>query len=102
MQTLASLTTAVLLAVATATAHAADDKKPTPQQQRMADCNKEAGDKQLKGEERKTFMSRCLKGETAGGGSQQEKMKHCNKEAGDKQLKGDERKAFMSECLKKK
>ncbi len=34
-------------------------KPPHPQQQRMADCNKEAGDR--KADERKKFMSACLK-----------------------------------------
>lgn len=35
-------------------------KTPTPQQQRMADCNKSAEGK--KGDERKAYMSTCLKG----------------------------------------
>ena len=37
----------------------AQDKPATPQQGKMAMCNKEAGDK--KGDERKKFMSECLK-----------------------------------------
>ena len=47
---------------------AADEKKPaekkemTPQQQKMASCNKDAGDKKLAGDERKKFMSSCLSG----------------------------------------
>jgi hypothetical protein len=32
------------------------------QQQRMADCNKQAGSKKLEGDARKKFMSTCLKG----------------------------------------
>ncbi len=36
--------------------------KPTGQKQKMGFCNKEAGAKKLKGEERKKFMSECLKG----------------------------------------
>ena len=32
------------------------------QQERMANCNKDAGSKALKGDERKKFMSNCLKG----------------------------------------
>jgi hypothetical protein len=32
------------------------------QQDRMANCNKQAGEKGLKGDERKAFMSTCLKG----------------------------------------
>ena len=72
----------------------AEDKPKTPQQGKMAMCNKEAGDK--KGDERKKFMSECLSAKKE---TQQSKMGTCNKEAGDK--KGDERKKFMSECLKK-
>jgi len=78
---------------------AADEKKLTPQQERMKACNTQAGDK--KGDERKAFMSTCLKGDTSNGSaSQQEKMKKCNADATAKSLKGDERKSFMSTCLK--
>lgn len=69
----------------------------TDQQNKMTLCNQQAGDK--KGDERKAFMSSCLKKDSAAPMSQQDKMKHCNAAAGDK--KGDERKAFMSQCLKK-
>jgi hypothetical protein len=63
----------------------------------MKACNQKAAD--MKGDERKKFMSDCLSGkEPAPKMTQQEKMSACNKKAGDK--KGDERKAFMSECLK--
>ena len=43
-----------------------EDKAPSGQQTRMKDCNREAGDKQLKGDERKQFMSACLSGKQAG------------------------------------
>jgi hypothetical protein len=76
----------------------AASKAPTAQQTKMATCNKDAGDKALKGDERKKFMSECLSAKKPA--TQQEKMKTCNKDAGDKALKGDERKKFMSECLK--
>ena len=90
----------------------AQDKKDTPkkepsaaqkkQQTRMKECNERAGDK--KGDERKNFMSACLKGgstaPTAAQKEQQGRMKDCNKQASDKKLKGDERKKFMSTCLK--
>ena len=66
-----------------------------PQQNKMAECNKVAGDK--KGDERKTFMSSCLSKKEKPM-TQQEKMTACNKEATGK--KGDDRKQFMSECLK--
>jgi hypothetical protein len=89
------------LSLSLGAAHA-DDKAPTPQQNKMAHCNKEAGDK--KGDERKHFMSQCLSNKPAPAAdkktAQQEKMKTCNAEAKDK--KGDERKKFMSECLKAK
>ncbi len=58
----------LLLAATLATpflAFAAEGKAPTPQQQRMKACNAEAKGKSLKGDERRSFMSSCLKGETA-------------------------------------
>jgi len=93
---------AALAFAGTAPVFAADKAKTlTPQQQRMSDCNAKAAGK--KGDERKTFMSSCLKGEgseTAAHQTQQEKMKSCNADASKKSLKGDERKTFMSTCLK--
>jgi len=69
-------------------------KPPTAQQQRMAECNKQASAKGLKGDQRKGFMSACLKDKP------QDRMAKCNTEAGGKKLKGDARKKFISECLK--
>jgi len=71
----------------------AQDKKPTAQQQRMTQCNKEAAGK--KGDERKKFMSECLSSKA---NTQQDRMTACNKQAAG--MKGDERKKFMSGCLK--
>lgn len=71
----------------------------TAQQEKMTTCNAQASEKALKGDERKAFMSTCLKAKPA---TQQEKMKTCNADASAKALKGGERKAFMSDCLKKK
>ena len=77
---------------------AADDAKAlTTQQNKMVTCNAQAKEKALKGDERKTFMSDCLKAEKAAASTQQQKMKDCNKQATGK--KGAERKAFMKECL---
>lgn len=76
---------------------AADEKKMTPQQEKMASCNKEASAKSLKGEDRNKFMSTCLSAKATP--TQQEKMTVCNKEASAKNLKGDDRKSFMSKCL---
>ncbi len=72
----------------------------TAQQEKMKPCNADATAKALKGDERKAFMSTCLKAKPAA--TQQEKMKTCNADATTKALKGDERKTFMSDCLKKK
>ncbi len=99
---------ALLGAAIAAPAFAAEgDAKPvTPQQQRMKDCNADATSKGVKGDERKKFMSSCLKGESAAPAkatdkqaAQREKMKTCNSDATSKGLKGDERKKFMSSCL---
>ena len=95
------LTLAALgLALSFGAAQAADSAK-TPQQTKMAMCNKEATDE--KGDERKAFMKTCLSAKKEAAPmakeAQQTKMKTCNVDAGDK--KGAERKKFMSECLKK-
>lgn len=71
----------------------------TAQQEKMKTCNADATEKALKGDERKAFMSNCLKAKPP---TQQEKMTLCNADATAKALKGDERKAYMSDCLKKK
>jgi hypothetical protein len=40
-------------------------RAPSGQQSKMATCNKEAGEKTLKGDERKKFMSGCLSSKKA-------------------------------------
>ena len=72
-------------------------KELAPQQQRMGACNTQATGK--KGDERKAFMSSCLKGDLPAKATPQEKMKTCNADASAKTLKGDERKKYMSTCL---
>ena len=68
----------------------------------MKACNAQASKMDLKGDERQTFMSDCLKsGSDDKLTAQQQRMKSCNEQAGKKQLKGDERSSFMSRCLKK-
>ncbi|MHC5785678.1 PsiF family protein [Pseudomonas idahonensis] len=77
----------------------------TAQQNKMTTCNAEATAKALKGDERKAFMSTCLKAAPAAAATPstpQERMKSCNATATTQALKGDARKAFMSDCLKKK
>ena len=88
----------LVFAAATVAAPQTPAKKELTPQQRMSTCNTQAAGK--KGDERKTFMSSCLKGEAPAKTSQQDKMKSCNKDASAKSLKGDERKQFMSTCLK--
>jgi|SRR5690349_7002204 hypothetical protein len=86
------------------TAFAQEKKAPSAaqkkQQERMKDCNEKAADK--KGDERKAFMSSCLKGAAPSEAQkkQQSRMTACNKQATERKLKGDERKSFMSSCLK--
>ena len=92
---------AAVCAALTAPAHA-EERPLTAQQERMKSCNAEAGDKQMKGEERRQFMSQCLK--SGGDGkmtAQQKKMGTCNRAASDRKLKGDERRAYMKDCLAK-
>ncbi len=65
-----------------------------PQNERMKACNKEAGD--MKGDERKKFMSTCLSDKKK---ADDNKMAACNTKS--KGMKADERKKFMSDCMKK-
>ena len=74
----------------------------TAQQNKMTRCNADASAKALKGDERKAFMSNCLKATPAAAMTPQERMKSCNATATTQALTGDARKAFMSDCLKKK
>lgn len=106
----------------------AEDKPKTPQQEKMAACNKEAKDTGKTGGDRKKFMSECLKKDSGAAkeapktdakaapaapaaeakpeakaeakATPQERMKACNKEAKDTGKAGEDRKKFMSECLK--
>jgi hypothetical protein len=101
MKTLIAVLSLCLLALP---AYAQEKKEPSAaqkkQQERMKACNAKAEGK--KGDERKAFMSSCLKdaGPSKAQQKQQDRMASCNKEAGSKGLKGDERKKFMSGCLK--
>jgi psiF repeat len=99
MKTVLAMMVAMSLAAGTlSVAFAADEQQANAQQERMKACNSQAGDK--KGDERKAFMSQCLKGGAGMPMTQQDKMKKCNADATAKSLKGDDRKAFMSDCLK--
>lgn len=84
-------------------------KPLTAQQLRMKNCNAEAKAQSLKGDERRGFMSTCLKGgstelaaradKSAAPSPAQVKRKACSTEAKDKGLKGEERKTFVRECV---
>lgn len=86
----------------------AADGATTPQQGRMATCNKEAAGKT--GADRKAFMSDCLKAKPADIApaavaqplDPKAAMGACNKAATDRKLAGDGRKTFMAACLKAK
>jgi ABC-type transporter MlaC component len=54
--------TALTLSAAALLAHAQDANAPSAQQNLMKSCNADAASKSLKGDERKQFMSSCLKG----------------------------------------
>ena len=106
------LTTLVLAAAASCVAPAlaadAPAKQLTPQQQKMATCSHQAGEKKLKGDERRTFLSGCLKRDGAVTASvasapadtaaQPEKKQSCRAEAKRQHLAGSARKDFISSC----
>lgn len=84
-------------------------KPLTAQQLRMKNCNAEAKSQSLKGEERKAFMSTCLRGgkavasndaEKASPSLAQIKRKACNDDAKSQGLKGDARKDFVRSCVR--
>jgi len=90
------------------TTTAAPAAKPeTAQQAKMRDCNAQAADKKLTGDDRKKFMKSCLSAKPEAKEEkkltpQQQKMKDCNAQATDKKLTGDDRKKFMKTCMSAK
>lgn len=81
------------------------------QQQRMRTCNAEAKAQSLKGDERKAFMSTCLKGgakavaandtvKASEPTAAQLKRKACSDDAKSRGIKGGERKEFMRTCVR--
>ncbi len=100
-----------------------------PQHERMKRCSQEAKSQALKGDERKQFMSTCLRGKheaaapaaaapaanvTVGAAAgaapavqaradlaaPRDRSKECNQAATEQSLTGEKRKTFISECLK--
>jgi hypothetical protein len=84
---------AMALTLAFGAAHADDKKEPTAQQQRMAQCNKDATGKS--GDERKAFMSECLKGKSAEAAT----SPACEKSAADKNLHGAAKASHVKKCM---
>ena len=92
-------------------ARAADAAARAPtQQEKFAACAHQS--KGIKGEERRKFMSDCLKGRATSGAALEarndapadaagaERIRACKATAGDRNLHGEERRAFMVSCLK--
>jgi hypothetical protein len=94
-------TLSVVVVLASAPVFAQNAKPPSAaqaeQQQRMAGCNAEAGQRNLSGDARKSYMSACLGGKM----SQTTLMKVCNGQATQDKLSSDARKAYLGTCLKK-
>ncbi|HBH39228.1 MAG TPA: phosphate starvation-inducible protein PsiF [Curvibacter sp.] len=82
------------LALGFGAAHADDKKEPSAQQSKMASCNKAAGDK--KGDERKAFMSDCLKAKPADAAAT---SPACEKSAADKKLAGAAKNSHIKKCM---
>jgi len=94
-------TFSVVVALASLPVAAQTTKPPSPaqtaQQQRMAACNEEAGQRNLSGDARKSYMSACLSGKM----NQTTLMKVCNNQATQDKLASDARKTYLGTCLKK-
>lgn len=112
-----ALATAFTLGSFAATAQESDPAIGKPgkplgtQQQRMRTCNAEAKAQSLKGDERKAFMSTCLKNGTpalaandapkaSGPSPAQLKRKACGDDAKARGIKGEERKEFVRGCVR--
>ena len=96
-----ALLAALLFAVA-GTALAAEPAEKPSQQNRMKQCNQDATGK--KGDERKQFMSACLKGESpaaAAAAPAKDDPVHgaCGMMASEKKLAGAAKSSFMKKCV---
>jgi hypothetical protein len=88
---LPSLLVLALAAAVALPAAAAENKQNT----KMADCQKQAGDKKLEGKDRQNFVNQCLKAKPAKATS---KMAECN--AKTKGMSKAEADKARSECMK--
>lgn len=71
------------------------DKAMNSQQNKMKECQAQAGEKKLEGKDRQAFVNDCLKAKPE---KKESKIAMCNKQTAG--LKGDERKKAQSECMK--
>lgn len=90
---------ALVIAFGTGSVFAADavKKEPSPaqkaQQDKMKACNADAGKQELKGAERKKFMSGCLGAKSTAAGNSA-----CATSAAEKKLAGAAKGSFMKKC----
>lgn len=71
------------------------EKSTNSQQNKMKECQTQAGEKKLEGKDRQAFVNNCLKAKPE---KKESKIAMCNKQTAG--LKGDERKKAQSECMK--
>ncbi len=71
------------------------------QQDKMRGCHFEAGKSALQGEERKQFLSKCLKKEHKLKTATLKKLEGCHQQADGKKLEDKQHSRFVSSCLKK-
>lgn len=88
---------ATLFAAGHVVAAEGDKPAPKPQAQKMSACSTQAKDQGLRGDERKSFMSQCLRTKRS-----QTAMQECSTVAKDKGMRGNDRKGYMRDCLKAK
>ena len=95
MKKLLPLLVLSLAAAVAMPAAAAENKQNT----KMADCQKQAGDKKLEGKDRQSFVNECLKAKPASAATtSKSKMAECN--AKTKGMSKDEANKVRSECMK--
>lgn len=103
-RTLCLTACAILLSLSVAPLRAAEgESHSTPQREKFAACVHEA--QGLKGDERREFMSECLRkhpeaGKDAVAAESGARLTPCNAEADRLKLHGDERRAFLGACLR--
>ena len=93
-----ALAAAPTLATEKAADKSADKTTATnSQQNKMKECQTQAGDKKLEGKDRQAYVNNCLKAKPEPA-KKESKMAMCNKQTAG--LKGDERSKAQSECMK--